>query len=61
MDDHTGFESIFDGKSLKGWDGDPTFWRVEDGEIIGESTLEKPVKINTFLILARRFSPKTSS
>jgi len=50
MDDHTGFESIFDGKSLKGWDGDPTFWRVQDGEIIGESTPEKPVKVNTFLI-----------
>jgi hypothetical protein len=50
MDDHTGFEAIFDGKSLKGWDGDPTFWRVEDGAIIGESTPEKPVKVNTFLI-----------
>src|SRR5205814_1281297 len=50
LDDHTGFESIFDGKTLKGWDGDPQFWRVEDGVIIGESTAEKPVKINTFLI-----------
>src|SRR5262249_37858024 len=50
MDDHAGFESIFDGKTLKGWDGDPQFWRVEDGTIIGESTAEKPVKINTFLI-----------
>ncbi|HZS07100.1 MAG TPA: DUF1080 domain-containing protein [Blastocatellia bacterium] len=50
MDDHSGFESIFDGKTLKGWDGDPQFWRVEDGIIIGESTAEKPVKLNTFLI-----------
>ena len=49
-DDHTGFESIFDGKTLKGWDGDTTFWRVENGEIIGESTAEKPLKVNTFLI-----------
>jgi len=49
-DDHTGFESIFDGKSLKGWDGDPTLWRVENETIIGESTAEKPLKINTFLI-----------
>ena len=49
-DDHTGYESIFDGKSLKGWDGDPQFWRVENETIIGESTAEKPVKINTFLI-----------
>ena len=37
-DDATGFVSIFDGKTLDGWDGDPTFWRAEDGEIIGQST-----------------------
>src|SRR5215471_2874721 len=49
-DDHTGFESIFDGKTLKGWDGDPTFWRAENDEIIGETTPEKQLKINTFLI-----------
>ena len=49
-DDHTGFESIFDGKTLKGWDGDPQFWRVENQTIIGESTAEKPLKLNTFLI-----------
>jgi Domain of Unknown Function (DUF1080) len=50
LDDHTGFEVIFDGKTLKGWDGDSTYWRVENGEIIGESTAEKPLKANTFLI-----------
>lgn len=50
MDDHAGFEAIFDGKTLKGWDGDPQFWRVENETIIGESTTEKPVKVNTFLI-----------
>ena len=49
-EDHTGFESIFDGKTLKGWDGDPQFWRVENETIVGESTAEKPVKVNTFLI-----------
>ena len=36
-----GFQSIFDGKSLKGWDGDPTFWRVVGGAIVGETTTEK--------------------
>jgi 3-keto-disaccharide hydrolase len=50
LEEHTGFESIFDGKTLKGWDGDPQFWRVENESIIGESTAEKPVKLNTFLI-----------
>jgi hypothetical protein len=43
FDDHTGFERLFDGTSLKGWDGDPSVWRVENGAIVGESTKEKPV------------------
>ncbi len=49
MDDQTGFESIFDG-TMKNWDGDPTFWRVEGGALVGESTKEKPITRNTFLI-----------
>ncbi|MGH9160952.1 MAG: 3-keto-disaccharide hydrolase [Vicinamibacteraceae bacterium] len=32
------------------WDGDPQFWRVENGVIVGESTPEKVVGPNTFLI-----------
>lgn len=32
-DDHRGFVSLFDGKTLKGWDGDPAVWRVEDDAI----------------------------
>jgi hypothetical protein len=31
---------LFDGKSLDGWDGDPTYWRVENGCIVGEVTPE---------------------
>jgi hypothetical protein len=50
LDDRTGFEAIFDGMTLKGWDGDPAFWRVEHGAIVGQSTPENPVKQNTFLI-----------
>jgi hypothetical protein len=49
-EDRTGFVPIFDGTSLKGWDGDPTYWRVEAGAIVGESTTEKPLKANTFII-----------
>lgn len=49
-DDSTGFVSIFDGKTLKDWDGDSSFWRVEKGEIIGETTTDKVVKVNNFLI-----------
>jgi hypothetical protein len=33
---------MFDGRTLDGWDGNPKFWRVEDGAIVGESTPEKP-------------------
>lgn len=49
VDDHAGFESIFDGTMNK-WDGDSNFWRVENGSLTGESTREKPVTRNTFLI-----------
>jgi 3-keto-disaccharide hydrolase len=49
-DDTAGFVSIFDGKSLAGWDGDPLFWRAENGQIVGETTPEKVVKANNFLI-----------
>lgn len=45
-----GFERIFNGKTLDGWAGDPAFWRVEDGHIIGETTEDTPAKVNTFLI-----------
>jgi hypothetical protein len=48
--DSTGFTSIFDGRSLEGWDGDPAFWRVEGGAIVGESTAERPLPRNTFLV-----------
>ncbi len=44
------FRQIFDGKTLQGWDGDPGFWRVEAGSIVGETTAEKQPKQNTFLI-----------
>ena len=50
FEDHTGFVSIFDGSSLKGWDGDPKFWRVEGGAIVGQTTAANPLKENTFII-----------
>jgi hypothetical protein len=46
----SGFEPIFDGKTMDGWDGDPTFWRVENGALVGETTKEKQPAQNTFLI-----------
>ena len=45
-----GFVSIFDGTSLKGWDGDPDFCRVDGGAIVGQTTKEHQPKQNTFII-----------
>jgi len=50
MADHAGFELIFDGSSMKNWDGDPAFWKVANGALTGQSTTQNPVKQNTFLI-----------
>ncbi|MFV1968281.1 MAG: family 16 glycoside hydrolase [Pirellulaceae bacterium] len=48
--DEDGFESIFDGKTLDGWDGNPKFWSVRDGAITGQTTQENPTQGNTFII-----------
>ena len=44
------FLSIFNGKDLTGWDGDPRLWSVKDGVIRGQTTIVNPARGNTFLI-----------
>jgi len=44
------FVPIFDGKTLNGWKGDPNYWRVEDGVLIGEVTPETILEKNSWLI-----------
>ncbi|WP_397364555.1 DUF1080 domain-containing protein [Olleya sp. R77988] len=44
------FQSIFNGKDLEGWSGDPKYWRVENGVLIGEVTPETILKRNSFVI-----------
>ena len=46
--------SLFDGKTLAGWEGDPKWWRVQDGLLTGGSTTEKIPK-NFFLATTRSF------
>jgi hypothetical protein len=46
----TGFTSIFDGKSLAGWDCDPDFWSVKDDVMLGATTAEHQPKQNIFCI-----------
>ena len=48
--DEPGFEAIFDGKTLTGWEGHPLYWRVENGILVGEITPETVIKSNTFII-----------
>jgi hypothetical protein len=48
--DEPGFVSMFDGRTLDGWEGDAKHWRVSDGNMTGEITPETAIKSNTFLI-----------
>jgi hypothetical protein len=43
-------QSLFNGKDLTGWDGDPRLWTVKDGVLRGETTEQNAAKGNTFII-----------
>jgi hypothetical protein len=51
--DAHGWISLFDGKTLKGWYGDPKVWRAEHGYISGKA---QKVRGNTFLIYNHPFA-----
>jgi hypothetical protein len=42
--------SLFNGKDLDGWKGNPEVWSIEDGAITGTTSNEKPLQFNTFLV-----------
>ncbi|YCM44557.1 family 16 glycoside hydrolase [Verrucomicrobiaceae bacterium 227] len=44
------FRPLFNGKDLKGWDGNPEVWSVSDGVITGKTTGPDQLKYNQFLI-----------
>ena len=44
-----GSRSLFNGKTLSGWDGDPRLWKVQGGEIVG-NTDGVTLPTNSFLI-----------
>jgi len=45
-----GFTSMFNGKDLTGWDGSADLWSVQDGVIVGQTTVASPARENTFLV-----------
>ncbi len=44
------FVSLFNGKDLTDWDGDPALWKVENGVIVGTCSGPDSPKHNDFLI-----------
>ena len=50
--DESGFNPIFNGKDLTGWEGNPKLWTVEDACITGKTGNEPDNKLthNTFLV-----------
>lgn len=46
-----GFVAMLDPNTLTGWEGDSSYWRMENGTLIGEIKADaEPLKNNTFLI-----------
>ena len=47
-----GEKTLFNGKDLTGWEGNPQLWSVQDGAITGKAnqTPETTIKHNTFLV-----------
>ena len=43
-----GFQAIFNGRDLTGWEGSPTYWTVEDGCLTG--TADGTLKYNRFIV-----------
>ena len=44
------YETIFDGVSLDGWEGDERYWSVDDGVIVGRTGTENTLADSTFLV-----------
>jgi len=51
-----GFKPLFDGKTLKGFKGRPTLWKVADGAIVGETTAATKLKHNDFLHTEKQYA-----
>ncbi len=45
-----GFTSIFNGRDLEGWEGNPALWSVRDGALTGQTKADTNLKHNTFIV-----------
>ncbi len=43
-------KQLFNGKDLTGWEGRKDLWSVKDGAITGQTSADKPIGNNTFLV-----------
>ena len=50
----SGFSSMFNGKDLTGWVGDPNLWKVEDGVLVGRTT--EDLNYNDFLRTEKEYA-----
>ena len=48
--DEAGFQSLFNGRDLTGWEGNPDLWSVQDGAITGVTKADPKLTHNTFLV-----------
>jgi len=48
-----GFESLFNGRDLTGWEGDPFLWKAQDGVLIGRSP---GIAYNDFLTTTKEYA-----
>lgn len=48
--DKDGYLPLFDGKTLNGWEGDSSIWKMQDGIVTGQADSPLTLKANTFLI-----------
>jgi len=45
-----GYVSLYNGRDIDAWSGDPNLWRVERGVLTGSTENVTPLKTNSFLI-----------
>lgn len=50
----SGFQPLFNGKDLAGWDGNRELWSVRDGAITGVTKADPKLTHNTFLVYTNR-------